>query len=300
MHGESESKPGTALRRSMEIKKVGIVAMTGTMGTGIAQVCALAGYQGLGSSRSQDNINKALASINAQFTRNVEKQRMTQADKDAAVARIKGTTRMQDFADCDIVIEAAAEDMNLKKSIFAELDKVCKKDAIIASNTSCLSIMDLAVTTKRPDKIVGVHFFNPVPVMKLVEVVRTISSSDETVAASKKFCESVGKTVVIAKDAPGFIVNRLMTPFIINAVKMFENGVASREDIDTAINLGLNHPMGPLTLVDLIGIDTFVFFADAQYQEFKDPQFAVPVLLRKMVAAGWLGRKTKKGFYDYK
>jgi 3-hydroxybutyryl-CoA dehydrogenase len=284
----------------MEIKKVGIVAMTGTMGTGIAQVCALAGYQVLGSSRSQDNINKALASINSQFTRNVEKQRMTQADKDAAVARIKGTTSMKDFADCDIVIEAAAEDMNLKKGIFPELDKICKKDAIIASNTSCLSIMDLAVTTKRPDKVVGVHFFNPVPVMKLVEVVKTISSSDDTVATSKKFCESVGKTVVIAKDAPGFIVNRLMTPFILNAVKMLENGVASREDIDTAINLGLNHPMGPLTLVDLIGIDTFVFFADAQYDEFKDPQFAVPVLLRKMVAAGWLGRKTKKGFYDYK
>lgn len=284
----------------MEVKKVGIVAMTGTMGTGIAQVCSLAGYQVLGSSRSQDNINKAIASINSQFTRNVERQRMTQADKDAAFARISGTTKMQDFADCDIVIEAAAEDMALKKGIFAELDKICKKDAIIASNTSCLSVMDLAVATKRPDKVVGVHFFNPVPLMKLVEIVKTISTSDDTVATSKKFCESVGKTVVIAKDAPGFIVNRLMTPFILNAVKMLENGVASREDIDTAINLGLNHPMGPLTLVDLIGIDTFVFFADAQYQEFKDPQFAVPVLLRKMVAVGWLGRKTKKGFYDYK
>jgi 3-hydroxybutyryl-CoA dehydrogenase len=165
---------------------------------------------------------------------------------------------------------------------------------------SCLSIIDLAMATKRPDKIVGIHFFNPVPVMKLVEVVRTISTSDEVVATSKKFCESVGKTVVIAKDAPGFIVNRLMTPFILNAVRMLDSGVASREDIDTAINLGLNHPMGPLTLVDLIGIDTFLLFADAQYQEFKDPQYAAPVLLRKMVAAGWLGRKTKKGFYDYK
>ncbi len=284
----------------MDIKKVGIVAMTGTMGTGIAQVCAQAGYQVLGSSRSQDNINKALASINSQFARGVERGRITQADKDKAVSLISGTTKMQDFADCDLVVEAAAEDMVLKKGIFTELDKICKKDAIIASNTSCLSIMDLAVATKRPDKVVGIHFFNPVPVMKLVEVVKTIGSSDDTVATSKKFCESVGKTVVIAKDAPGFIVNRLMTPFILNAVKMLENGVASREDIDTAINLGLNHPMGPLSLVDLIGIDTFVFFADAQYEEFKDPQFAVPVLLRKMVAAGWLGRKTKKGFYDYK
>ncbi len=284
----------------MEVKKVGIVAMTGIMGTGIAQVCAQAGYQVLGSSRSQDNINKALASINSQLTRAVERQRITQADKDAAVSRIKGTTSMQDFADCDLVVEAAAEDMQLKKGIFAELDKICKKDAIIASNTSCLSIIDLAIATKRPDKVAGIHFFNPVPVMKLVEVVKTITTSDDTVATSKKFCESVGKTVVIAKDAPGFIVNRLMTPFILNAVKMLESGVASREDIDTAINLGLNHPMGPLALVDLIGIDTFLSFADAQYEEFKDPQFSSPVLLRKMVSAGWLGRKTKKGFYEYK
>ncbi len=284
----------------MEVKKVGIVAMTGIMGTGIAQVCAQAGYQVLGSSRSQDNINKALASINSQLARAVERQRITQADKDAAVSRIKGTTSMQDFADCDLVVEAAAEDMQLKKGIFAELDKICKKDAIIASNTSCLSIIDLAIATKRPDKVAGIHFFNPVPVMKLVEVVKTITTSDDTVATSKKFCESVGKTVVIAKDAPGFIVNRLMTPFILNAVKMLESGVASREDIDTAINLGLNHPMGPLALVDLIGIDTFLSFADAQYEEFKDPQFSSPVLLRKMVSAGWLGRKTKKGFYEYK
>jgi 3-hydroxybutyryl-CoA dehydrogenase len=284
----------------MEVKKIGIVAMTGIMGTGIAQTCAQAGYEVLGSSRSQNNIDKALASINSQLARAVERQRMTQADKDATVSRIKGTINMNDFADCDIVIEAAVEEMSLKKGILAELDKICRKDAILASNTSCLSIIDLAMATKRPDKIVGIHFFNPVPVMKLVEVVRTISTSDEVVATSKKFCESVGKTVVIAKDAPGFIVNRLMTPFILNAVRMLDSGVASREDIDTAINLGLNHPMGPLTLVDLIGIDTFLLFADAQYQEFKDPQYAAPVLLRKMVAAGWLGRKTKKGFYDYK
>ncbi len=284
----------------MEIKKIGIVAMTGIMGTGIAQTCAQAGYQVIGSSRSQDNVNKALASLNAQLSRSVEKGRMTQADKDTTMSRIKGTTSMKDFTDCDLVVEAAVEDMNLKKSIFAELDKICRADAIIASNTSCLSIIDLAMVTKRPDKIVGIHFFNPVPVMKLVEVVRTIASSDETVATAKKLCESAGKTVVIAKDAPGFIVNRLMTPFINNAVRMLENGVASREDIDTAINLGLNHPMGPLTLVDLIGIDTFVFFADAQYEAFKDPQFTPPTLLRKMITAGWLGRKTKKGFYDYK
>jgi len=284
----------------MDIKKVGIVAMTGTMGTGIAQTCAQAGYQVLGSSRSQDNINKALASINSQLSRAVERGRMTQADMDAALSRIKGTTNMKDFADCDLVVEAAVEDMDLKKKVLAELDKVCKKDAILASNTSCLSILDMAMVTGRPDKVVGIHFFNPVPVMKLVEVVKTIITSEDTLAASKKFCESTGKTVVIAKDAPGFIVNRLMTPFILNAVKMLDSGVASREDIDTAINLGLNHPMGPLTLVDLIGIDTFVFFADAQYEAFKDQQYAVPTLLRKMVAAGWLGRKTKKGFYDYK
>lgn len=284
----------------MEIKKVGIVAMTGIMGTGIAQVCAQAGYQVVGSSRSQENVNKALASINSRLARSVEKGTLAQADKDAIMGRIKGTTSMKDFADCDLVIEAAVEDMALKKGIFAELDKICKPEAIIASNTSCLSIMDLAMVTKRPDKVVGVHFFNPVPVMKLVEIVKTITSSEAAVAASKQFCEKVGKTVVIAKDAPGFIVNRLMTPFINNAVRMLENGVASREDIDTAINLGLNHPMGPLTLVDLIGIDTFIFFADAQYEAYKDPQFCPPTLLRKMATAGWLGRKTKKGFYDYK
>lgn len=283
----------------MEVKKIGIVSMTGIMGTGIAQVCAQAGYEVLGSSRSQDNINKALASINSQLSRAVERGRMTQADKDAAVSKIKGTTSMQDFADSDLIVEASAEDMNLKRAIFTQLDKICKPDAILGSNTSCLSVIDLAMVTKRPEKVVGIHFFNPVPVMKLVEIVKTISTSDDTVETSKKVCESVGKTVVIAKDAPGFIVNRLMTPFILNAVRMLENGVASREDIDTAINLGLNHPMGPLSLVDLIGIDTFVSFADAQYEEFKEAQFAVPVLLRKMVAAGWLGRKTKKGFYDY-
>jgi 3-hydroxybutyryl-CoA dehydrogenase len=284
----------------MEIKKVGIVAMTGIMGTGIGQACAQSGYQVIGSSRSQANIDKAIASINSSMAKSVERNTMTQADKDAAMGRIKGTTSMNDFADCDLMIEAAVEDMELKKGIFIELDKICKKDTIIASNTSCLSILNLAIVTGRPDKVAGIHFFNPVRAMKLVELVKTIVTSDDTLATSRKFCESVGKTVVIAKDAPGFIVNRLMTPFILNAIKMLENGVASREDIDTAINLGLNHPMGPLTLVDLIGLDTFTFFADAQYEAFKEDQFVVPTLLRKMVAAGWLGRKTKKGFYDYK
>ncbi len=284
----------------MEIKKVGIVAMTGIMGTGIGQACAQSGYEVIGSSRSQANIDKAIASINSSMARSVERNMMSQSDKDAAMARIKGTTSMNDFADCDLVIEAAVEDMELKKGIFTELDKICKKDAIIASNTSCLSILNLAIVTGRPEKVAGVHFFNPVRAMKLVELVKTIVTSEDTLASSKQFCESLGKTVVIAKDAPGFIVNRLMTPFILNAIKMLENGVASREDIDTAINLGLNHPMGPLTLVDLIGLDTFTFFADAQYEAFKEDQFVVPTLLRKMVSAGWLGRKTKKGFYDYK
>jgi len=284
----------------MELKKIGIVSMTGIMGSGIAQVCAIAGYQVLGSSRSEDNIKKAIAAINAQFTRNVERGRMTAADKDAALARISGTTKMADFASCDLVVECSAENMDIKKKAFAELDKICPPQVILSSNSSSLSIMDIAVTTSRPDKVLGIHFFNPVPVMKLVELVKTIATSDETIATSKQFCEKVGKTVVIAKDMPGFIVNRLMTPFILNAIKMLEAGVATREDIDTAINLGLNHPMGPLTLVDLIGLDTFLAFADAQYEGYKDPQFAAPTLLRKMVTAGMLGRKTKKGFYEYK
>ena len=284
----------------MEIKKVGVYGMTGTMGLGITQVCAQAGYQVVGSSRSEDRVAKALASLDKALARSVEKGKISEEDKAAALGRVKGTTNVRDFADCDLVIEVAVEELEVKKRVLAELDEICPKHAVLATNTSCLSIMEMAMATSRPEKVLGLHFFNPVPVMKLLEVVKTIATSEETLEIGRKFGESVGKTVVTAQDAPGFIVNRLMVPQLLNAIRMLENGVATREDIDTAINLGLNHPMGPLTLSDLIGLDVIKFIADGIYEEFKDPQFVSPTLLTKMVAAGWLGRKTGKGFYDYK
>ena len=283
----------------MEIKRVGIVGC-GAMGSGIIQVCAQSGYQVVASEINDELLNKGLTSISNFLTRSVEKGKLSQQDKDSTLARIKGTTNSKDFSDCDLIIEAAVENMELKKKIFAELDKICPRHAILATNTSCLSIIDIATITSRADKVLGLHFFNPVPLMQLLEIVRTIATGDETLETAKGFGKSLGKTIVIAQDVPGFIVNRLMTPFLLDAIRMLEAGVASREDIDTAINLGLNHPMGPLTLSDLIGLDVVLFIVNAIYEEFKDPRFAAPPLLKKMAAAGWLGRKTGKGFYEYK
>jgi len=198
------------------------------------------------------------------------------------------------------MIEVAIENIDLKKKIFAELDKICPKHAILATNTSCLSIIDMAMATTRPDKVLGLHFFNPAPVMQLIEIIKTIATSDDTLEIGKTFGKSLGKTIVVAQDAPGFIVNRLLMPFLLNAIRMLDAGVATRDDIDTAINLGVNHPMGPLALSDLIGLDTVFFIVNSIYEELKDPQYAPPPLLKKMIAAGWLGRKTGKGFYDYK
>jgi 3-hydroxybutyryl-CoA dehydrogenase len=283
----------------VEIKKVGVVGC-GTMGSGIVQVCAQSGYQVVVSEINDELLNKGLASIDSSLAKAVERGKLSQQDKDATVSRIKGTIQTQDFSDCDLMIEVAIEQMDLKKKIFAELDKICPEHAILASNTSCLSIIDFAMATRRPEKVLGLHFFNPVPLMKLLEIVRTIATSEETLQTAKDFGNSVGKTIVIAQDMPGFIVNRLLIPFILNAINMLDSGVATKEDIDTGINLGLNHPMGPLTLADLIGLDTLHFIASSLYDEFKDPQYASPPLLRKMVIANWLGRKTGKGFYEYK
>ncbi len=283
----------------MKVQKVGVVGC-GAMGGGIAQISAQAGYSVVVSEISEELLNKGLKSIDSFLTKSVERGRMSQQDKDTTMSRLKGTTKLQDFAECDLVIEAATENMELKKKIFAQLDKICSKQAILASNTSCLSIMDMAVVTGKPDKVVGLHFFNPPPLMKLVEIVKSIATSSDTLETAKDFGKSVGKTIVIANDAPGFIVNRLLIPYLLNAIRMLEAGQATREDIDTAVNLGLNHPMGPLTLADYIGLDVTYFIAGAIYDEFKDPQYAAPVLLKKMVTAGWLGRKTGKGFYEYK
>jgi len=283
----------------MEIKKVGVVGC-GAMGAGIAQVSAQAGYQVVASEINEALLKRGLGIIENILSKDVSKQKISQADKDAIQARIKGTTDMKDFASCDLIVEAVIENMDLKKKVFGELDKICPPQTIFATNTSCLSILDIGVATKRPDKVIGIHFFNPVPVMKLVELVKTLTTSDETFAAGRKFAEAAGKTVVITKDTPGFIVNRLMVPQVLNAVKMLEQGIATRDDIDNAMKLGLNHPIGPLALIDLVGVDVICFIARAVYEESKDPQFVIPTTLQKMLTAGWLGRKTGKGFYDYK
>jgi len=283
----------------MEIKKVGVVGC-GVMGSGITQVCAQSGYQVVVSEINDELLNKGLAFINSALTKSVDKGKLSQQDKDATLSRIKGTTSTKDFYDCDLMIEAAIENIDLKKKIFAEIDKICPKHAILATNTSCLSIIDMAMVTTRPDKVIGLHFFNPVPVMQLIEIVKTIATSDDTLETGKTFGKSLGKTIVIAQDAPGFIVNRLLMPFLLNAIRMLDAGFATKEDIDTAMNLGLNHPMGPLALSDLIGLDTIFYIVNSIYEELKDPQYAPPPLLKKMIAAGWLGRKTGKGFYDYK
>jgi len=270
------------------------------MGAGIVQVCAQSGYQVVVSEINDELLNKGLASINSSLSKSVEKGKLSQQDKDSTLGRIKGTTNAKDFNGCDLLIEAAIENMDLKKKMFAELDKICPKHAILASNTSGLSIIDMAMVTSRPDKVLGLHFFNPAPLMQLLEIVKTIATSDDTLETGKSFGKSLGKSIVIAKDTPGFIVNRLVTSFMLNAIRMLEAGVATREDIDTAVKLGLNHPMGPLELCDFIGLDVVYAMGATVYEGFKDSQYAPPPLLAKMVTAGWLGRKTGKGFYNYK
>ncbi|TEU21836.1 MAG: 3-hydroxybutyryl-CoA dehydrogenase [Anaerolineales bacterium] len=282
----------------MEIKKVGVVGC-GLMGSGIVEVCAKAGYEVVVSEINDEFLQKGLGRLNKSLSRAVSKGKATQEEMEAALARVKGTTDTADFAPCDLVIEAAIENMELKKQIFAELDGILRPEVIIGSNTSSLCITEMASATQRDDKVLGIHFFNPVPVMPLLELVRTILTDDETLAIAQEFGQSVGKTTVVARDTPGFIVNRLLIPYLLDAVKIYEDGLATREDIDTAIKLGLNHPMGPLTLLDLVGLDTTLFIADAMFEELKDPRYAAPPLLRRMVLAGHLGRKSGKGFYDY-
>lgn len=283
----------------MEIKKVGVVGC-GLMGAGIAQVCAQSGYQTVVSEINQQLLDKGLAAIKSSLAKGVEKGKLTETDMQAALGRLKGTLSVEDFKDCDLIIEAVIENLDLKKKVFADLDRVCPKHTILATNTSCLSILDMAMVTKRPDKVLGMHFFNPVPIMRLLELVRTIVTSEETLNTAKAFGQTLGKAIVIAQDAPGFIVNRLLIPYMLDSIRMLEAGYATKEDIDQAMKLGLNFPMGPFELGDLVGLDTTYFIACAIYDEFKDPKFAPPVLLKKMVAAGYLGRKTGKGFYDYK
>jgi len=282
----------------MEIKTVGVVGC-GLMGSGIVETCARSGYAVIVREPTEELLAKGLSRLRGSLARGVERGKISQVDADEALARVKGTTRLEEFAPCDLVIEAAVENMALKKEIFSALDRVCAPQAILASNTSSLCVMEMASVTKRPDKVLGMHFFNPVPVMKLLEFVRTIATSDETMETARRFGASLGKTMITAKDTPGFIVNVLLVPYLLDAVRLLENGVATKEDIDAGMQLGCNHPMGPLTLADFVGLDTALFIADAMYDEFKDPRYAAPPLLRRMVLAGWLGRKTGRGFYTY-
>ncbi|MGC9336343.1 MAG: 3-hydroxyacyl-CoA dehydrogenase family protein [Anaerolineae bacterium] len=282
----------------MEIKRVGVVGC-GLMGSGIVEVCARAGYEVVVREVDQDLLQRGLDSIGKSLGKGVSRGKLSQEDADQAMGHIHGTLSLADFGECDLVVEAAIENMAIKKDVFAQLDGILPPHAILASNTSSLCITEMASVTGRGDKVLGIHFFNPVPVMPLIEFVRTILTSDETMAIAHEFGASLGKTMVTAKDTPGFIVNRLLMPYILDAVSVYENGLASKEDIDTAIRLGLNHPMGPLTLLDFVGLDTALFIADAMYEEYKDPRYAAPPLLRRMVLAGHLGRKSGKGFYDY-
>lgn len=283
----------------MEIKKIGVVGC-GIMGAGITQVCAQSGYNVIVSEVNEELLGKGLVSISNTLTKKVNKGKMSQQHMDAMLGRIKGTTNIGDFSDCDLVIETVVENLEIKKKVFAELDRICPERTILASNTSSMCIIEIAAATERLDKVLGLHFFNPAPVMKLLEIVKTIATSDETLRIGKEFGESLGKTTVIAKDTPGFIVNRLLTPFTLNAIRVLEAGIASRDDIDNAIKLGLNHPMGPLELADMIGLDVIYHSANARYEELKEYQYAPPPLLKRMVNAGWLGRKTGKGFYEYR
>jgi 3-hydroxybutyryl-CoA dehydrogenase len=283
----------------MEIKKVGVVGC-GLMGAGIVEVCARAGYSVIVREVNEELLQKGLARIQNSLATAATKGKITQEQAVQAWSQIHGTMSLPDFAGCDLVVEAAIENMGLKKQIFSELDGILPPHAILASNTSSLCVTEMASVTRRGDRVLGIHFFNPVPVMPLIEFVRTILTSDETMAIARQFGVSLGKTMVTAKDTPGFIVNRLLIPYVLDAVRVYEDGLATREDIDTAIKLGLNHPMGPLTLLDFVGLDTCLFIADAMFEEYKDRRYAAPPLLRRMVLAGQLGRKSGKGFYDYR
>ena len=280
------------------MKKV-FVLVAGTMGAGIVQAFAQNGFEVIVRDIKDEFVQRGIAGITKGLDRQVSKGKMTEEDKEAILSRISGTTDMNLAADCDLVVEAAVENMKIKKEIFAELDSICKPETILASNTSSLSITEVASATKRADKVIGMHFFNPAPVMKLVEVIRGAETSQETFDAVKEMSEAINKTPVEVSEAPGFVVNRILIPMINEAACILQEGVATVEDIDAAMKLGANHPMGPLALGDLVGLDIVVAIMDVLYNETGDNKYRCCTLLRKYVRAGWLGRKSGKGFYDY-
>ena len=282
----------------MAIEKVGVVGC-GLMGSGIAQIAAQAHCTVVVREVSEERLNKGLASIEKSLNKFVEKGTLSAADRDAARGRLRGTTKLEDLKDSDLVVEAIIEQLPDKRELYSALDKICPKNTIFASNTSSLSITEMAFMTARPDRFIGLHFFNPVPLMKLVEVIRTIATDPKVYEDAVAFASRVGKVPVRTSDRTGFIVNRLLVPYLLDAVRVLEQGVASIEDIDNSMKLGCGYPMGPLTLLDFVGNDTTYYIANIMFDEFKEARFAPPPLLKRMVLAGWNGRKAGRGFYDY-
>jgi 3-hydroxybutyryl-CoA dehydrogenase len=282
----------------MEIKTVGVLGC-GLMGSGIAEVCARGGLKTVVREVDQAFLDRGLAKIHGSLARAVEKGKLSAESRDQTVARLSGTTSFEDLAGCDLVIEAIVENLEEKRRTFAALDGLLRPEAMLASNTSSLTLTQLAASTTRPERFVGLHFFNPVPVMKLVEVVRTILTSDEAFDTAMAFARAVGKEPIACKDNSGFVVNRLLVPYLLDAVRALEEGVGSVEDIDKGMQLGCGYPMGPFTLLDFVGLDTTYFIANIMFEEYREKRFAPPALLKQMVQAGRLGRKSGRGFYDY-
>ncbi len=281
------------------ITRVGIVG-SGIMGAGIAEVAAKSGYEVVLRSRKQDSADAMVAGLTKSLAKQVERGKLTEEVRDEVLGRVSATTDLAAMADADLVIESVVEDLSIKKALFAELDKIVKPSALLTTNTSTLPVVELAISTERPEQVCGVHFFNPAPMMSLVEIVRPLTASDATITAAIEFATSCGKDPVEVKDQAGFIVNALLFPYLNNAVRMLENQTASRDHIDTAMKGGCNFPMGPFALLDLVGLDTSLAILDALYEEFRDPNYAAVPLLRRMVAAGHLGRKSGLGFHDYR
>ncbi len=282
----------------MTIQKVGVVGC-GLMGSGIAQVCAQAEFPTVVREVSAELVDKGLRNIEKNLARLVEKGTISDAQKGEIRGRLKGTTAVEDLKDCDLIVEAIIEQLPAKRELFGALDGLCPAATIFASNTSSLTITEIATATKRPQRFVGLHFFNPVPVMKLVEVVKTIATDSAVYEEMVAFGTKLGKTPVRAHDSTGFIVNRLLVPYLLDAIRALEEGVGSVEDIDQSMKLGCGHPMGPLTLLDFVGLDTTYYIANIMFDEFRERRFAAPPLLKRMVLAGWNGRKAGRGFYDY-
>lgn len=284
----------------MNVETVGVIGC-GLMGSGIVEACARAGLGVVVREVDQEALHAGLGRLRGSLDKGLERGKLSAEEHAAALDRVRGTTDLDDLGGCDWAIEAAVEDLAVKRALFAELDARLPEHAVLSSNTSSISITKIAAATRRPERVIGTHFFNPVPVMPLLELVRGLETSDATFEAAEALGRRLGKTLVVCrKDSPGFIVNRLFVPYALDAIRALEEGVATMEDFDAAMTLGMNHPMGPFALVDFVGLDTVLFIADAMYEEARDARYAAPPLLRRMVAAGRLGRKAGRGFYDYR